>query len=58
MCDVKLISGVTFTAVQKDGKWMPAKADLGTGKTTMLLFGFEQRDDAISYAMDNFSKTT
>ena len=56
MIDTKQLSGVTFTATPKDGKWYPAKVDLGTGNSTVLLFGFDQRDDAISYAMENFDR--
>jgi hypothetical protein len=49
-----LISGVSFSAVLKRGKWHPAKIDLGTGATKMLRLGFDERDDAIIYAMNNF----
>lgn len=49
-----LISGVSFSAVLKKGKWHPARIELGTGATKMLRLGFDDRDDAIIYAMNNF----
>ena len=50
-----LISGVSFSAVLKKGKWHPAKIDLGTGATKTLRLGFDDRDDAIIYAMNNLN---
>ena len=52
--DLDKIAGHTFTAISHLGKWFPAKIDLATGNSTKLLFGFTNRDDAITYALDNF----
>lgn len=54
MPKLEAITGQTFTAVHKNGKYYPAKIDLGTGDTVQLLFGFDREDAAIDYAMDNF----
>ena len=55
MPKIEKISGYSYTAIPENGKWYPARVDLQTGASVKLLFGFDVENDAIDYAMDNFS---